>query len=286
MPVVDFVCRAAAGALLVVLGLALSACLLSPGKFTSALDIRKDGQFSFTYAGEIHLLALSKLAEMGRDTGTGETFTPKPCTVPGNDAKRICSPREVAEQKRQWQETQTDAAAKRRRDSVSMKAMLGGIDPSNPRAAEELAERLRRQVGWRRVAYKGDGLFEVDFAITGRLDHDFAFPTIERFPMANAFVQLALRGDGSVRVDAPGFAPAADGGPWRGMMAAAAASGGKEMMPALAQIDGTFTVTSDGLILANNTEEGPQAAQSGQRLDWKITPRNSAAPMALIRLAS
>lgn len=33
--------------------LVLSGCLLSPGKFTSSLDIRKDGSFSFAYAGEV-----------------------------------------------------------------------------------------------------------------------------------------------------------------------------------------------------------------------------------------
>jgi hypothetical protein len=76
------------------------------------------------------------------------------------------------------------------------KLMLGGMGPSSPHAAEEFAQRLRRQAGWKRVDYKGDGLFEVDFAIEGRLDHDFTFPTIERFPMANQFVQVALRSDG------------------------------------------------------------------------------------------
>lgn len=31
----------------------LSGCLLSPGKFTSSMDIRKDGTFSFAYVGEV-----------------------------------------------------------------------------------------------------------------------------------------------------------------------------------------------------------------------------------------
>ncbi|MCH4152215.1 MAG: hypothetical protein LKF30_09760 [Sphingobium sp.] len=33
--------------------LLLSGCLLSPGKFTSSLDIRKDGAFTFVYVGEV-----------------------------------------------------------------------------------------------------------------------------------------------------------------------------------------------------------------------------------------
>jgi len=164
--------------------------------------------------------------------------------------------------------------------------MLGGIDPSDPRAAEDLAARLRQQAGWRRVTYKGDGLFEVDFAISGQLDHDFAFPTIERFPMANAFVQLSVRGDGTVRMDAPGFASAMSGEPWRQMMAASAAEKqGRDAPPSLPVVDGSFTVTTDTTILANNTDQGPQADTAGQRLAWTVNARTQAAPMALLRLS-
>jgi hypothetical protein len=291
MPNAGSLRRGAAAALAIALGLALSACLLSPGKFTSALDIRKDGRFSFSYTGEIHLLALSKLAEMG-NAGASETFKPETCKVEDSDAERKCTPREIAEQKRIWQETRKEAEDKRKRDGESMKAMLGGIDPSDPRAAEELAERLRRQAGWRRVVYKGDGLFEVEFAIAGRLDHDFAFPTIERFPMANAFVTVSRRADGSLRIDGPGFGPAAGGDPMRGMMQAMALSGAKAgdggKMPNLPVADGRLSITTDGAVVANNTEEGPQLDIGGHRLVWTVNGRNlttAPAPMALIRLA-
>ena len=71
---------------------------------------------------------------------------------------------------------------RKKRDAESMKAMFGGLDPADPKAAEELAARLRRQAGWRKVTYRGDGLYEVEFAITGQLSHDFIFPVVERFP--------------------------------------------------------------------------------------------------------
>ena len=275
--------RNASLALLACLSLMLTACLLSPGKFTSQLDLKRDGTFSFNYVGEIHLLALSKLADMGRNASS-DTFTPEPCKVEGSDAVRTCSQREIADQKSAWTASRSGSADKRRRDADSLKAMLGGIDPSDPRAAEDLAVRLRRQAGWRRVDYKGDGLFDVDFAISGRLDHDFSFPTIERFPIANAFVQIALRNDGTVRVDAPGYAPAMSGEPWRSMMAGAAASEGGKDAPKFPVIDGHFTLTTDGTVLSNNTDEGPQKDPAGQHLDWTITVRSAAPPMALIRL--
>jgi hypothetical protein len=274
--------RLTGAATLVAVCLALAACLLSPGKFTSHLDVRQDGRFSFSYSGEIYLLALSKLAEMG---SKADTFTPEDCYRPGTMVKRPCTAAETAEQRQRWQDGQGEAGDKRKRDAEGMKAMLGGIDPSSPKAAEELAVRLRRQEGWRRVDYKGDGLFEVDFAISGMLDRDFSFPSIERFPMANAFVTVNRHKDGTLRLDAPGFATAAGTDSLRALMAmGAAGKSGGAVPPALPVTEGTFTVTTDAAILANNTDEGPQADTAGQRLQWPINARASAAPTVLLRL--
>lgn len=276
--------RIAMTAVVMALGLALASCMFSPGKFVSALDIRKSGTFRFSYSGEIHVLALSKLtAAMQGGSGDG-TFTPQPCYAEGSSAERKCSAAELAEQKRVWQETQSAGAARRGREAESMKAMFGGIDPADPRAAEDLAVRLRRQAGWRKVVHRGDGLFDVEFAIEGRLDHDFSFPTIERFPAANPFIQVMLRADRTVRIDAPAFAPAAAGEPYRGWMQAAALGDGRQRAPQLPEMDGMFTVTSDAAVLANNTDTGPQAEPAGQRLDWRVNARSAAAPMALLRL--
>jgi hypothetical protein len=269
------------GFIVALLSLLLAACLFAPGKFTSSLDLRKDGRFSFVYTGEIHMLALSKMAE--EMNGDKKAFTPEKCHSDDGFDERPCTAREIAEQKQAWEDERKRGAEKRRSDAESMKAILGGIDPSSPRAAEELAQRLRRQAGWKRVTYKGDGLFDVEFEIAGKLDHDFTFPTIERFPMANAFVQVALRSDGTVRVDAPGYA-SAGGEPFRSMMTGfGAKENGSSNAP---QVDGTFTIRTDGAILANNTDLGPQADASGQKLDWTVNPRTTAGPTALIRLGS
>ena len=278
--------RGLAAGMLIALGLALTACLLTPGKFTSALDLRKDGRFSFAYTGEIHLLALSKLAEASQK----RTFTPGKCHDDDMN-ERTCSATELAEQKRSWEEERKAGEEKSKKDAAGMKAMLGGIDPSSPQAAEELAARLRRQVGWKSVISKGDGLFVVDFALTGRLDHDFAFPTIERFPMANPFVQLSRRSDGTVRLDAPGFGASSGGGnPFAALMSGGMGGGmaadGKSNAAPPPQMDGTFTVTTDGAVLANNTDEGPQGDPAGQKLSWAVNPRNAAAPTALVKLGN
>lgn len=276
--------RIGALALLAALGLALASCMLAPGKFVAELDIRKEGTFRFSYTGEIHVLALSKLADTMRPGSSDDTFTPQTCNS-DDGAQRSCSASEMAEQKREWQQTRDAGTARRNRDTASMKAMFGGIDPGDPRAAEELAGRLRRQAGWRKVVHRGDGLYDVEFSIAGRMDHDFTFPTVERFPAANPFVQAMLRGDGTLRIDAPGFAPAAAGEPYRGWMQAAALGEGAQRGPQLPAMDGTFILTTDAALLANNTDAGPQPFTTGQRLEWRVNARSPAAPTALLRLA-
>lgn len=278
--------RLGAAALLVTLALALSACLLTPGRFTSALDLRRDGRFTFTYAGEIHMLALSKLAQMGNKA---RTFEPEPCFTDTMD-KRACTTAEIAEQKKRFDERAKERAAEERRQADQAKSVLGGIDPSDPRAAEELATRLRRQAGWKSVVYKGDGLFVVDYALSGRLDHDFVFPTMERMAMVSAFVQVSRHQDGTLRIDAPGFGAASGAGnPFLAMMSglAAANAGGeaKQEAPVPPVFEGTFTLTTDATVLANNTDEGPQPDPAGQKLTWAVNVRN-AQPTALIRLGN
>ncbi len=259
----------------VALGLLVSACLLTPGKFDSALDIRKDGAFRFTYTGEMYMLPFSKLAEGNKP------FKTTPCYASGSGAERPCSESEITKQKEDWERRNK----RNKKEAESAKIFLGGIDPTDPQAAAELAERLRNQEGWNKVVYKGDGLFDVEFAITGQLTHDFGFPTIERFPMAGAFVQLAVHQDGTVRIDAPGYGPTTGAAPFGNFMQAAAMAAEEEgKAPNIPEMDGTFTIRTDGEILANNTETGPQTATMGRSLTWKVNSRSAAAPTALIRL--
>ena len=179
--------------------------------------------------------------------------------------------------------------AEKEREAEQMKMLMGGIDPDDPQAAAQFASKLQRQRGWNSVVDKGDGIFEVNFAIAGQLSHDFLFPSIEGLPMGSAFVNIYLRDEGKVRIEAPGFAAQGAGNPMQGMMGgmmglAQLSSGeGSEDIPNLVMPEGTFTIVTDGTVLANNTDEGPQAAASGQALVWNITPQTEAAPTALVQ---
>lgn len=284
--------RTIAAALAILGALALSACIVSPGTFQASLDIRRDGQFTFSYQGEIYLLALSQLADMANDADSvGDPFVEQPCYDDESFEERPCTGDELAEQRRYWEEQAAARRASAERETAAVKAMFGGIDPADPEAAEELAARLRRQEGWNRVEYRGDGLFEVEFSLTSRLGHDFAFPTFERFPMSNAFVVANLRQGSSVRIEAPGFAAQGGGNPFQGMMTgmagvfgAAAETETDAQIPSMPEMRGTFRIVTDGRILANNTDEGPQQSAEGEVLQWDVSPRTQAPPMALIQL--
>lgn len=275
--------RLAMGAFAGALAVMLSGCLLMPGKFVSEMVLMKDGSFSYTYNGEIHLLSMSKLAKMGK-SASGE-FTPDECYDKETYEERECTADELAGQKDEFEQKK----ARKDREAEEMRAMFGGIDPSDPKSAEALAERLQRQAGFDSVVSKGDGLFDVSFHVEGRMDYDFVFPTIERFPMMGYFVMANRRDDGSVRIDAPGFSSQANGNPMMaalgGMNMAGAGKGdAKQGMPPIPQMDGIFTIVTDGQILANNTDEGPSADPRGQKLTWQVNSATTSPPTALIKL--
>ncbi|MDZ4138751.1 MAG: hypothetical protein U1D66_07710 [Erythrobacter sp.] len=292
--------RLGAAAVLAGFALALSGCFMTPGKFTSELALTGPDSFTFSYDGEIFFLTLSKLAQM--DAASGGSFAAN-CYDDETYESRDCSPEEEAVQREEWDAAAQERAERQKNEAKQMAAMMGGIDPSDPRAAEELVALLKRQKGWDRVVHKGDGLFDISYRVSGTLGHDFLFPMIEGFPPTNPFVQMIQRKGGQVRIDAPGFAAQnadAGMGPMMGMgsLAGLAAMGANEgaknasedagTMPGFPVIDGTFTVRSaPGMrILANNTDEGPDAAtDGGEVLTWRITARTTQAPTALIAAA-
>ncbi|AOL94494.1 hypothetical protein [Porphyrobacter sp. LM 6] len=291
--------RLRAAAVLAGFALALSGCFMSPGKFTSELAITGPDSFRFSYEGEIFFLGLSKLALMGATTD--EPFAAN-CYDEETFETRDCTPEEEATQREEWEAGAAERAEKAKKDAEMIKAIMGGIDPSDPKATEEMVRLLERQKGWNRVVHKGDGLFEVSYSASGSLSHDFMFPTIEGFPPTNPFVQMILRDGGQVRINAPAFVVQNGDNPMAAMMGGMGSLAGLAAMgaaregdvaegeaapeiPGVPMLDGTFTISAaPGMrILANNTDEGPQAMTAGgEALVWKITPRSTQSPTALI----
>ena len=281
--------KRAATAMLAAMSLMLTGCFLSPGKFTSELVLERNNQFSFNYKGEIFFLGLSKLTKMIASMDRPE-FQEEECY--DNDWEIVaCTAADIAEQRREWEANAESRAANKDKQSEQIAALMGGLDPYDPASADELAQRLQRQHGWNSVQHVGDGVYNVDFSISGTLSHDIIFPLIEKFPIPTQFVQVIRRDGNQVRVEAPGFAAQDNSSPASGMMggiaglaAIGAATDADTDIPNIPQMEGTFTIVTDGQILANNTDEGPSQSTSGQTLTWEVSKRTKTAPTALIKL--
>lgn len=288
--------RRAGAALVASLSLLLAGCLISPGKFTSELVLGEAQDFSFSYEGEIFFLALS---ELGAEGMPSETFEPSECYVDATGEVRECTRNEIEGQRAQWEAEREREAAQAKEQAEQIAAIMGGVDPRDPEAAEKIAAMLMRQKGYESVVSKGDGIFDVRYRIEGKLTHDFMFPVIEGFPTVNPFVQILLRDGEIARINAPGYAAVNESSPFPAMLGGMGALAGLGAMeqsqesdtPAPAMpptAEGSFTIiAAPGMeIRANNTDEGPVETARGKVLKWQIDARTSASPTALIALGS
>ncbi|HEX2763417.1 MAG TPA: hypothetical protein VHM92_06170 [Allosphingosinicella sp.] len=158
----------------------LMSCVLSPGRFVSSLDIRKDRSFTFSYAGEVILLdpanALKGAAEEGLAQGL------KGDDEDGDDAK----PAKPAEPE--------------------------VIDtPQHLAEAKAIAEALSKEVGYQSVEYVGNNKFRVDYRMTGRLDRSFIYPINVDAKAIIPWIAIEVRKDGTARVMALAFGDPEEG---------------------------------------------------------------------------
>lgn len=283
--------------------LLLAGCFLTPGAFDSSLDLRRDGTFSFAYKGEI-VFALPDDMMKYRETAEfepicyGQSDTKEKETLekiaknavpnarvavdlPTAD-NRPCTPTEVAEKKKQWDQSNVDSA-KRKADESKQFAAMFGYAPGDDEANRRLAAQLAKYDGFRSVSYTGGGVFTVDYAKTGRLDHDLVFPVMLQGNVMFPFVLARPQTDGSVRVSAPAFVGNGALGALSRMKDMGMGSADMAKMPAN-RTKGRFVLTTDGEVLTNNTDEGPVKGPRGKVLSWTVDQRSTVAPEALVKL--
>lgn len=218
------------------LPLALAACLFLPGKFESTLTIHADRSFTYAYKGEV--VALDITGAMSEATSGLADNTTDSGTAPDPARKAAEKAKKEAEYR-------------------------------------DIAKKVAKEAGYRSVEYRGDGIFYVDYEISGKLTHNFVFPYNQDAGMIFPFVAVELRGKDMIRVKAAGFAkPESKSGGMSGM--------GDETN---ARLDGTFTLVTDVEIVSQNNEDGAQASGTNKTVTWKVTPTSSDAPMAMLKVA-
>lgn len=253
--------------------LLLAGCLLSPGKFNSTLDLKRDGSFTFTYVGEIVVTDMSP---------PPAEFSESPCYSDETGDERECTEEELAQQRKDFDEAQEANKGETGMAASAMGGEMGGL--GSDESIAELVEQLKKQQGWNKVSYRGNRIIDVEYSITGNSAHGFSFPLVDGGAAIMPFITIIKRKDGSVKVSAPAFSGEAPGGEMAalGAMAGAGDSKGKPGQP---KAEGTFAITTDGRILTNNTEDGPTMAGTTSTLKWTVNSRLAKGPEALIGLA-
>lgn len=244
-------------ALALVAPLVLVGCAFSPGKFTSSLTILSDRSFTFAYRGEV--IAVDLASEMAK--GMGDAFKDL-----GKDEEKEGASTTALLRAAAWQET--DAAGN---ESAS-------ADDSDEEAAKKeakfkaIAAALTKEAGYRSVSYKGDGVFLIDYQISGKLTHNFLWPYNIDAEVIFPFVVIEMRGKDHVRVKAPAFGDSDS-------------PGRDKTDDSKAKLDGTFTLVTDGELVSQNNEEGAKIEGGRKTVTWKATPLSKDAPMAVVKVA-
>jgi len=240
--------RLARLALVLAAPMLLASCLLSPGRFVSALDIRADRSFTFTYAGEMIFTDPGEGMAQGMAEGMA-------AAAAGGDTNMT-----------------VDA-------NMAMAASPPPAGESEATLAERkaLAEALAKEVGYRSAEYLGHNKYRVDYSMSGRLDRGFLYPINIDAQAIIPWIAVEVRKDGTARVMALAFGDADQG------MAGMGAGAGKPDKPA-ARRDGTFTLTTDAALVMQNNEAG-LAPGPGTRVVWRVTPASKTVPTAVVRFA-
>ncbi len=309
----------------------LSGCFLTPGAFTSSMDLRRDGSFTFAYKGEMIFQSPNELVNGNRspavwndkgakcfkdkdsepyyDSYIDEAAIAVPAmdaAKPASDAEdtvskeadgatvaaaaetasdsndRPCTKAELAKLRKTFDDEQAAKAAKDQKESAEF-ASIFGFNPLDDTANQKMAATMMKYDGWKSVTYRGKGIFDVDYQLTSKISHDFLFPLMPQGDFVIPFVALRKREGGTVGVTAPALV----GGGIKALAARGQALG-RSNSSALAGLGsktkGTFTLTTDGEILTNNTEDGAVKDPAGRKLVWDIGPGTEKIPEALIRL--
>lgn len=289
----------------------LSGCFLVPGKFGADVDIRKAGDFTVAYKGEI-------IFQMPDDM-MGSKAKPKPwddvfatCYASGrtmideyasadthdaaikgaedgsidgqdDDTREVkCTAKQVADLRKEYETEKAEAAAKKA-EEADKAAQLFGFSGSGDEANRKFAAALMKYDGWKNVTYKGKGTFDVDYSYTGKLTHDYVFPIFPKSDMIFPFIMVRKRADGAVMVTAPSLI----GGGMKALAGRAKMLGdlsASKDMPESPKTQGLFTVTTDGEILSNNSEDGPSADPKGKKVVWDVNPMTDRLPEMLIKI--
>jgi hypothetical protein len=242
----------------------LTGCFFLPGKFTSHLDIRRDGSYSFSYIGELVFV-------FPEEAGTGWTDTMARCV--DDTAPRPCAADEV-----QAHRVHFEAGAIARKAQAAEFAAIFGYDPYDRAANEEIARRMTEYRGWNKVAYIGDGVFAVEYQISGIIDQDLVFPVLPHAQIAMPFINIRRTKGSSVEIAAPALATQQ----LRSALLGMTGIQDDADLPMMKRADGTFILTTDAELSDSNGKMKKHLSEHS--IEWRIDGTTETLPKAQLVL--
>lgn len=247
--------------------LLLSGCFFMPGQFESQLDLRKDGTFTFRYAGELVFAKTEQPA--GNDQWSPSMAR---CYAQEDGSDRPCNEDEIENARAKF------IAARALREAQAAEfAALTGYNPLDGEANRQIAAQMMRYPGWKQVEFKGNGVFQVEYAITGRLDRELVFPVLPQAQLSVPILIVRPGPDGMIEVEAPGMG----GSQIRKVVVGALPKTDQDDLPLFKRTLGTLTISTDAAIISTNGVIARAGDQ--QTLRWQIAGTAPDMPVAQLK---
>ncbi|MEM1132056.1 MAG: hypothetical protein AAGH53_03890 [Pseudomonadota bacterium] len=284
--------------------LLLTSCFLTPGEFEADLTLNREGSYRFAYTGQIQLVLPEREfrkpkirpfnpdsvycesqvnIETGEETpisGRGRkaiTEVEEEAGAAAEDAveatrysykRRDCTEEELAEDKAEHERRNAQRIADYEQRIKVMSSIFGGAVPGNDESMEKLAKKLEGYEGWNSVRYQGDDIFLVDYVVEGQISGGFVFPQLPDSALNMPFVQIIPLKDSKYEIIAPAFG----GSGTVATMSKLDRSFNRGLdEPSLLIPSGTFTIRTDGEVLANNNEQGRVREDGRNVVRWNVT---------------
>lgn len=272
---------------LVFAALALSSCIYIPGMFDSSLLIETDGRFEFRYKGQIRFIAAEAdlAGRGGRETIWSDTMAYcyddagnlKPVSDVQGRPDSSCTAEAAAERKAEWENRRI---AQEEEEKAVIRMI--GFNPFDEAENHKIAARLMQYEGWKSVIYRGKGLFDVDYQISGTLDRDFLFPMIPGVQLVYPFLTVRKLADGKITVEAAGLAKSG-----LETFAKEAGIGNASEKTPLDWTNGTFEIRTLNRSLDGNgrsipTTPAPIGESQLRIMQWTISAGTDQIPLAQI----
>lgn len=191
---------------------------------------------------------------------------------------QLCNEEQLIERKKQQEERYQNRLAAHKKRIETLNPLFGGALPGDDSSMEKLAAKLESYAGWDSVKYTGNDVFQVSYNAEGMVSSGFTFPILADAAINLPFVQILPHKDGGYEVIAPGY-----GGSGSIVMLANLGRGAARDLAKqdIVTSKGTFTLTTDSDVLANNSQKGLRTEFGRKVIEWDVR-EGFASPRALI----